>query len=68
MFVSAYRLSLVAAGRGYSLVAMCRLLTAVASLVAKHGFQGAWASGLEACGLSSCGSQALERRLNNCRS
>ena len=29
--------SIVAASRGYSLVAMCRLLIAVASLVAEHG-------------------------------
>ena len=29
--------SLVAASRGYSLAVVCRLLTAVASLVAEHG-------------------------------
>ena len=27
---------------------------------------GTWASVVVACGLSSCGSQALERRLSNC--
>ena len=27
---------------------------------------GAWASVVVACGLSSCGSQALERRLSSC--
>ena len=31
------RLSLVAASRGYSLVAVCGLLIAVASLIAEHG-------------------------------
>ena len=31
-----HRLSLVAASRGYSLVAVCRLLTEVASLVKEH--------------------------------
>ena len=30
------RLSLVAANRGYSLIAVCRLLIAVASCVAEH--------------------------------
>ena len=36
VFIAVHRLSLVAASRGYSLVAVCGLLTAVASLV-EHG-------------------------------
>ena len=40
---------------GYSIVAVPRLLFAVASFVAEHGLQGAWASVVVACGLSSCG-------------
>ena len=42
---------------------MCGLLVAVASLVAKHSLQ---ASVVPARGLSSCGFQAPERRLNGC--
>ena len=38
VFVAAHRLSLVVASRGYSLVEVCRLLIAVAS-VAWHGPQ-----------------------------
>ena len=38
---------------------MCRLLTVVAPLVAEHRFH-------VACGLSRCGSGALERRLYTC--
>ena len=37
VFMAACGLSLVVASRGYSLVAVCRLLIAVASLVAEHG-------------------------------
>ena len=37
VFVPSHGLSLVVASRGYSLVAVCRLLIAVASLVAEHG-------------------------------
>ena len=36
-------LSLVAASRGYSLVVVPSLLTAVASLIAEHGLYGTWA-------------------------
>ena len=57
--------SLVAAGRGSSLGAVCGLLVAVASLV-EHGLQGLWAPVLVAQGLCSCGSGALEHRLSNC--
>ena len=38
---------------------MCRLLTAEASPAVNHGLEGTW-------GLSSCGSGALEHRLNSC--
>ena len=36
VFVTVYRLSLVVASRGYSVVKMCRLLIAVVSLIAEH--------------------------------
>ena len=39
LFMAAHRLFLVAASRGYSLVAVFRLLIAVAFLVAEHGLQ-----------------------------
>ena len=42
------------------------LLIAVASLVAEHWALGAQASVVVSCGLSSCGSWALERRLSSC--
>ena len=57
--------SLVAASRGYSLVALFRLLIAVASSVAEHGLQGLQASVAVACGLSGRGSWALKLRLNS---
>ena len=44
-------LSLVVVSRGYSLVAVCGLLTALASLVAEHGLQGAQASAAMVPGL-----------------
>ena len=46
-------------------VAGIRLLIAVASLAVEHRLQG-MASGVEACGLSSCGSRTLEHRFNSC--
>ena len=49
----------------YSLVAVHALLIAVASSVVEHRLQGAQASVAAARGLSSCGSQALEHRLNS---
>ena len=54
------------ASGGYSPVAVCRPLVAVASLAVEHGFLGTWASAVAACGLSSCGSKTLEPRLNSC--
>ena len=59
--------SLVAASRGYSLVAVHGLLTAVACPCGAR-LWGIQASVVAACGLSSCGSQALEQSLNSCGS
>ena len=50
--------SLVVESRGYSLVAVHRLLILMASPVVAYSSR--------ARGLSSCGSQALEHRLNCC--
>ena len=44
--------------KGLLFIAVCGLLVVVASLVAEHG--------LQACGLSSWGSRALEHRLSSC--
>ena len=52
-----------------SLVVILGLPVAVASLIAGVGsslLSGVCASFVEACGLRSCGSQALERRLSSC--
>ena len=57
---------LIAASGSYSLAEVCRLLIALASLIAMHGLQGVWASVVVAHGLGSCGSQAIEHRLNRC--
>ena len=61
---------------GFSLVAVCRLLTAVASLVVEHGLHGVWASVVKACrltivvapGFYSTGSIVVARGLNYCTS
>ena len=52
--------------RGLLFVAVHGLLTAVASLVVEHGLWSARASVDAACGLSSCGSWALECRVSSC--
>ena len=52
VFIAAQWLSLVASSGGYSLVVLCRLLTVVASLVAKHRLQGMQASVVVAHGIS----------------
>ena len=49
---------------GFSLVAVCRCLIAVASLVAQHGLQGVRASAVAACGLESTGSVIVARGLS----
>ena len=54
--------SSAAASGGYSPVAVCRLLRAVASLAEGHRLQGEPASGAVARWLSSHGSRALEHR------
>ena len=51
-------LSLVASSGDCSLVAVCRLLIVVASLVAERGLQGAWASVVAVHRLNSCGAWA----------
>ena len=58
--------SLVATSKGCSLVAVCRLLTVVASLVSENGLYGTQAPVAAACwlgsyGLNSCGLVALCR-------
>ena len=58
--------SLVVGSKSYSLVKALGLLIAVASLIAEHGLWGAQASVVQASGLSSCGSRALEHRLSGC--
>ena len=45
--------SLAAGSGSYSLVAVCKLLTVAASLVARHGLEGMWASGVVAHRLRS---------------
>ena len=60
--------SLVAVSRGYPLVAGRWLLVVVASLAVELRLSGPCASAVAARGLSSCGFQALEHRLNSCGS
>ena len=57
--VAVLRVSLVVSSRAYSLGVVCRLLIAVASLVA-----GAQALG--PVGVCSCGSWALEHKVSSC--
>ena len=56
--------SLVAESGGYSVAVVRGPLIAVASLV-KHRLKGAWASVATSHRLLSCGSRALEHRLNS---
>ena len=51
---------------GYSPVTVHRLLNAASSLAVEHRLQGTQTSVAAAHALSSCGSQALEHRLNSC--
>ena len=51
---------------GYSLTAVCGLLTWLASLAVDLSLQGTRASVVAARGLRSCGLQALKHRLNSC--
>ena len=70
MFVLCLRctdFSLVVVNRSSSVVAVKGLLTAVALLVLEQGSRAfILASGVAACGLSSCCSGALEYSLNSC--
>ena len=50
----------------YSLVAVCRPLIAVASLVVEHGLSGTWGSVDVAHELNSCRFWDLEHKLNSC--
>ena len=53
--------------QGNSLIAVHKLLTVVASLIAdEHGLSGMQASVVVALGLSSCSFPALEHRFNSC--
>ena len=63
---SLYWLSLVAASRGRSPVAVRGFLLAVASPFPEHGLSGLRASVAAAYGLSICGSQAPECGLSSC--
>ena len=54
-------LSLAAESKAHSLVATCRLLTAMASLVVKHRLQGLQTPAAVVRGLISWSSQALEQ-------
>lgn len=47
--------------QGHSPVAVCGLLTVVASLVEEHGFQQTWHMGF-----TGCSSQASEHRVRSC--
>ena len=53
------------ASEGCSLVAVHRLFFVVASLIVEHRLWGTWTSVAVAHGLSSCGSWALEHRLDS---
>ena len=64
VLVAAPGLSLMMVSGEYSLVAVHRLLTALASLIAKHGLKGMWASGVAAPGLPSTGSTGVAYRLS----
>ena len=58
--------SLVAESSGYTLVAVHRLLVAVAPLAVEYGLQGMQLSVAAAHRLGNCSSQALEYRLRSC--
>ena len=62
----AFSSCLVGASRGYSLVAVCRLLTQVASLIVEHWLWGVGTSVVVGYMLSSCGYWAQELSFNSC--
>ena len=59
-------LSLVVESVASAAVAVLEILPGEASLVAEQRLSGAWASGVAAGVLSSCGSRAAEHRLRSC--
>ena len=63
-FAVAHRLSVVAAGEGYSPVAVGELLLTAASAVAEHGLQGKWAAAVAAPRLQGTGSAVVAHRLS----
>ena len=65
VFVAARRLFSGCGERGLLFLAVCGLLIVVASRCRAQAL-GMQTSVVVACGLSSCGSQALERRLSSC--
>ena len=68
IFTAEHGLSLAGVSGGHSLVAMCRLLTEVASLVVEHRLSGSWASAVLGHGLScimACGI-FQDQGLNSC--
>ena len=65
VFVAAYRLSLVAASRGYSSL-RCTAFSLRCFSCCRAQALGVQASVVVARRLSSCGSRALECRLSNC--
>ena len=60
VFVAAMGFLLVAVSGAYSLVSVHRLL------IAEHGLHGMQVLVVARCGLTSCGSWALECRLRSC--
>lgn len=64
VFIAAHRFSPVAVSEGYSLVAVCRLLIAVASLVAEHRLKGEQASVAVNPGLQSTASVVVAHGLS----
>ena len=65
IFVAVQGLSLIAESEGYSVVAVCGLLTAMTSLVSEHGHWDTQPSVVAARGSSSCGAQALKHRFGS---
>ena len=65
VFIAVHGLSLVVASRGYSSL-WCKASHCGGFSCCRARALGARASVVVACGLSSCGSQALERRLSSC--
>ena len=65
VFVAVEVFSLVMASGGYSVIAGCRILIALASLIVGHRLQGVQTGIAADHGLSSCGYRALEHKLNS---